>query len=127
MEKEQCNMNSEKIEKPYHIGGIHPIVFSCLTIILIGLSSVMGYVLGLSNNNNPPETKVEVMLKTDSALMEVIRSQVKIEMEMLKVINNNTNKAPTVNNIIRPKLVDCIPQIVNSFNKSEICKDSLSH
>lgn len=120
-------MEESNHEKPFNIGGLHPILFSSIMIILIAISSVTGYVLGLANLSDSPTCNVEVELKTDSVLMEIMRGQVKVEMEMLKVINEKTTQvAPIVKNIIRTEPTNCKPNISNSFNHNIVKFDSLS-
>lgn len=120
-------MEDAKGKEPYNIGGINPKLFSCILVLLMVISSAIGYVLGIANFDDSQNCNVEVEVKTDSALMEVIRGQVKVEMEMLKVINENmVQKTPIVNNIIKPRPSNCKPAIVNSFNHNNIRTDSLS-
>ena len=117
----------QKEKEPYNIGGLSPKLLSCVLVSLMVISSAIGYVLGMANFDDSPNCNVEVEVKTDSALMEVIRGQVKVEMEMLKVINENmVQKTPIVNNIIKPRPSNCKPGIVNSFNHNNIRTDSLS-
>lgn len=91
---------------------------------LLILFSLTGYLLGVRNGIEPPEQTVNVEIKSDSALMEIIRSQTKVELEMLHIISDKQNTTPSIkNDIIMPKKC-CQPQIVNSFNNN-IVRDSL--
>lgn len=120
-------MEESKREKPYNIGGINPVLLSCIMVMLVALSSAVGYVYGIANFGNIKTCNVDVELKSDSALIDVIRGQLMVEMEMLKVINEKTTqKAPTVNNIIKPRPSFNKPDIANSFNNNIIRIDSLS-
>lgn len=98
---------------------------SCLVMMgILVLCSLIGYLLGVRNGIEPPEQTVNLVIKSDSTLMEIIRNQTKVEMEMLRIIGEKQNTTPTIkNNIIMPKRC-CQPQIVNSFNNN-IVKDSL--
>lgn len=120
-------MEEIKKEKPFDIGGLNPILFTGIMVMLVVLSSAIGYVFGIANIDDLESCKVEVEVKTDSALMEVIRGQVKVEIEMLRVINENANQtAPIVNNIIKTRPSNYKPCIVNSFNHKIVKSDSLS-
>lgn len=120
-------MKNDKKETPYNIGGMNPVLFSVIFILLIVLFSISGYVVGLSNIDDTQNLKMDVEVKTDSALMEVIRGQLKIEMEMLKVINEKTNqRTPIIYNIIKQKPDNCASKVVNSFNHNIVGADSIS-
>lgn len=120
-------MENNKKENPFNIGGMNPVLFSIIFIIMIVLFSILGYVVGLSNIDDTRKIQVDVEVKTDSGLMEVIRGQVKIEMEMLKVINEKTNqKTPIVYNIIKQKPDNSASKVVNSFNHNIVRVDSIS-
>lgn len=102
--------------------GMSPRLFVCLVIVIIIICSVLGYLLGLNHISDADGQEVKVNIKTDSAMMEMIRSRTKVEMEMLRIIGERPN-APTVNNFIRQP--QCQPQIQNSFNNNHIRLDSV--
>lgn len=118
MEKQNKNQSL------YGFMGMNKCLSCIIMLVLLVSCSILGYIIGLVNINEPPVQTVTVEVKNDSTLLEVIRSQTKIEMEMLRIIGEKQNTSPTIkNNIVLPNK-NCLPQIENSFNNNTIM-DSL--
>lgn len=92
------------------------LLFALGMIMSLLAVSLLGYLFGISNVAPPGDHKIDVTIETDSVMLEVIRSQTKIELEMLRIIGEQQTISPTIKNIIPLPKNCCQPQIVNSFN-----------